>query len=343
MITFVLLAAALSLASVVLVAMPLLRRSSAGPGAPWTALAAAGLLVVGSAALYATWSNWPWRAVKVADSPESMVSELARRLERDPTDLNGWLMLGQSYTVLQEYPLAVRAFGRAAQLSGGKSAEALTGEAQALALADESELDGRAGRLIEQALALEPDSGKALFLGAAVAARRGDLPLARQRFARLLTLSPPEAIRPMIEQQIAAIDAKLSGTSPTAAAVQQAQPQTNSQGAAPLVHVNVTLAPSLASSAGGAPLFVFVRDPAQGGPPLAVKRLESHFPQDVALSPADSVVPGRVFSAGQSVQVVARIARSGSPVAASGDPFGEVTYQVGHDGLVSLVIDRLTP
>jgi len=343
MITFVLLAAALSLASVVLVAMPLLRRSSAGPGAPWTALAAAGLLVVGSAALYATWSNWPWRAVKVADSPESMVSELARRLERDPTDLNGWLMLGQSYTVLQEYPLAVRAFGRAAQLSGGKSAEALTGEAQALALADESELDGRAGRLIEQALALEPDSGKALFLGAAVAARRGDLPLARQRFARLLTLSPPEAIRPMIEQQIAAIDAKLSGTSPTAAAVQQAQPQTNSQGAAPLVHVNVTLAPSLASSAGGAPLFVFVRDPAQGGPPLAVKRLESHFPQDVALSPADSMVPGRVFSAGQSVQVVARIARSGSPVAASGDPFGEVTYQVGHDGLVSLVIDRLTP
>ena len=343
MITFVLLAAALSLASVVLVAMPLLRRSSAGPGAPWTALAAAGLLVVGSAALYATWSNWPWRAVKVADSPESMVSELARRLERDPTDLNGWLMLGQSYTVLQEYPLAVRAFGRAVQLSGGKSAEALTGEAQALALADESELDGRAGRLIEQALALEPDSGKALFLGAAVAARRGDLPLARQRFARLLTLSPPEAIRPMIEQQIAAIDAKLSGTSPTAAAVQQAQPQTNSQGAAPLVHVNVTLAPSLASSAGGAPLFVFVRDPAQGGPPFAVKRLESQFPQDVALSPADSMVPGRVFSAGQSVQVVARIARSGSPVAASGDPFGEVTYQVGHDGLVSLVIDRLTP
>ena len=343
MISFVLLAAALSLASVVLVAMPLLRRSSAGPGAPWTALAVAGLLVVGSAALYVTWSNWPWRAAKVADSPESMVSELARRLERDPNDLNGWLMLGRSYTALQEYPLAVRAFGRAVQLSGGKNAEALTGEAEALALADESELDGRAGRLIEQALALEPDSGKALFLGAAVAARRGDLPLARQRFAKLLTLNPPEAIRPMIEQQIAAIDEKVSGTPAKAAAMQQGQPQTDSRGGAPLVHVNVTLAPSLLSSAGGAPLFVFVRDPAQGGPPLAVKRLESHFPQDVALSPADSMVPGRVFSAGQSVQVVARIARSGSPVAASGDPFGEVTYQVGHDGLVSLVIDRLTP
>jgi len=344
MITFVLLAAALTMASVVAVAIPLLRRRIEGaPGAPWSALAAAALLVVGSAALYVTWSNWPWHAAPVADSPETMVSQLARRLEHDPQDLNGWLMLGRSYTVLQEYPLAVRAFNRAVQLSGGKSAEALTGEAEALALSDESELDGRAGRLIEQALAVEPDSGKALFLGAAVAARRGDLPLARQRFAKLLSLNPPEAIRPVIEQQIAAIDEKLAGGPAKPAAVQQRPPSGESQPGAPLVQVNVTLAPSLASAAGAAPLFVFVRDPAQGGPPLAVKRLESHFPQSVALSPADSMVPGRAFSAGQSVQVVARIARSGSPVAASGDPFGEVTYRVGHDGLMSLVIDRLTP
>ena len=345
MITFVLLAAALSMASVVVVAIPLLRRSAAGAAsAPWTALTVAGLLVVGSAALYVTWSNWAWRAVpESADSPASMVARLARRLEHDPNDLNGWLMLGRSYTVLQEYPLAVRAFGRAVQLSGGRNAEALTGEAEALALNDESELDGRAARLIEQALTLEPDSGKALFLGAAVAARRGDLPLARQRFAKLLTLNPPESIRPIIEQQISAIDEKLAGTSSKAAAVQQVPPAGQAGAEAPLVRVNVTLAPSLASAAGGAPLFVFVRDPVQKGPPLAVKRLDSRFPQSVALTPSDSMVPGRAFAAGQSVQVVARIARSGSPVAASGDPFGEITYKVGHDGLASLVIDRLTP
>ena len=345
MISFVLLAAALTLASVVAVAIPLLRRSTAGgDSAPWTALAAAGLLVAGSAALYVSWSKWSWRAAPAADSPQTMVAQLARRLEHDPTDLNGWLMLGRSYTALQEYPLAVRAFGRAVQLSDGKNAEALSGEAEALALSDESELDGRAGRLFEQALALEPDSGKALFFGAAVAARRGDLPLARQRFAKLLSLNPPPAVRPMIEQQIAAIDERLAGTPTNAAAVQQGQsPAPPSGASAPTVRVNVSLAPSLASAAGAAPLFVFVRDPAQGGPPLAVKRLESHFPQSVALSPADSMVPGRVFAAGQSVQVVARIARSGSPIAVSGDPFGEVSYRVGKDGLVSLIIDRLTP
>ena len=345
MVTFVLLAAALTLASVVAVAIPLLRRGAAGPAtAPWSALAAAGLLVIGSAALYLTWSKWRWHPAPAADSPESMVAQLARRLEHDPADLNGWLMLGRSYTVLQEYPLAVRAFGRAVQLSDGKNAEALSGEAEALALSDESELDGRAGRLFEQALALEPDSGKALFFGAAVAARRGDLPLARQRFAKLLSLNPPAAIRPMIEQQIAAIDEKLAGAPTTAAAVQQGHPPGATDAAsAPTVRVNVTLSPSLASAVGAAPLFVFVRDPAQGGPPLAVKRLDSHFPQSVALSPADSMVPGRAFAAGQSVQVVARIARSGSPIAVSGDPFGEVTYHVGQDGLVSLIIDRVTP
>ena len=55
------------------------------------------------------------------------------------------------------------------------------------------------------------------------------------------------------------------------------------------------------------------------------------------------MVPGRSFGAGDSVTVVARIARSGNPVGGSGDPFGEVAYHVGKDALVDLVIDHVTP
>src|SRR6266480_308907 len=187
MITFVLLAAALTVAGVIAVAIPLLRRGTGATTpttpAPWAALAATVLLVIGSAMLYVSWSNWPWKAVIPADSPQSMVARLARQLERDPQNLDGWLMLGRSYIALQEYPLALRSFERADRLSGGQNAEALTGEAEALVLTDESELNGRAGRLIERALVVAPDSGKALFFGGAVAARRGDLPLARARFA----------------------------------------------------------------------------------------------------------------------------------------------------------------
>jgi cytochrome c-type biogenesis protein CcmH len=351
MLTFVLLAAALSVAGVIALAIPLIRRTTRpGAAAPavWAALAASGLLVLGSAGLYVTWSNWSWHNSEPADSPQSMVARLARELEHDPRNLDGWLMLGRSYITLQEYPLALRAYERADRLSDGKNADALTGEAEALALTDESQLNGRAGRLIERALTLAPDSGKALFYGGAVAARRGDLPLARERFTKLLGMDPPASVRPLIEQQISAIDAQLAGSARTAqtgapakAAQAPATAQSDSSGAQ--VRVNVTLAPTLAGAAGSSPLFVFVRDPAHPGPPLAVKRLESRFPQAVALSASDSMIPGRAFSNGQSVQVVARIARSGNPVGASGDPLGEVSYQVGRDGQVALVIDHLMP
>jgi len=85
MITFVLLAAALTVAGVIAVAIPLLRRGTGSTTpttpAPWAALAATVLLVIGSAMLYVSWSNWPWRAVIPADSPQSMVARLARQLE----------------------------------------------------------------------------------------------------------------------------------------------------------------------------------------------------------------------------------------------------------------------
>ncbi|HXB19458.1 MAG TPA: hypothetical protein VNV40_11565 [Steroidobacteraceae bacterium] len=342
MLSFVLLSAALTLVAVAAVVIPLVRHgSSASLPAPWAALGAGALLVVGAAALYVSWSNWPWPSSSVADSPQRMVGRLARRMEEDPTNLDGWLRLGDSYVALQEYHLAIRAFEKADALSGGKNAEALTGEAEALALTDESELDGRAGRLIERALAVDPNSGKALFFGATMAQRRGDLPLARQRFAKLLAMNPPDNVRPILEGQLRAIDEKLAlGAAP---APKGAAPAAAAAGEAAVVRVNVSLAPSIARVTDGAPLFVFVRDPQQAGPPLAVKRLESHFPQTVALTSADSMIPGRLFAAGQNVQVVARIARTGNPIGASGDPFGEVSYRVGKDGLASLVIDRLTP
>src|SRR2546421_12736973 len=282
MITFVLLAAALTVAGVIAVAIPLLRRGTGSTTpAPWAALAATVLVVIGSAVLYVSWSNWPWRAVSPGDSPQGMVARLARQLERDPQNLDGWLMLGRSYVALQEYPLALRAFERADRLSGGQNADALTGEAEALVLTDESELNGRAGRLIERALVLAPDSGKALFFGGAVAARRGDLPLARARFVKLLGMDPPANVRPLIEQQITAIDGQLGG----GVAPARAAPQLPAPNPGAVVRVDVQLAPSLATAAGASPLFVFVRDPAHPGPPLAGKRLESRFPPNGSLAP----------------------------------------------------------
>jgi len=344
MITFVLLAAALTIAGVAVVAVPLLKKKPVEYSpAPWAALIATGILALGSTVLYLRWTNWSWQTTVADDSPQTMVARLARKLEKDPQNLDGWLLLGRSYTQLQEFQLATRAYQRADRLAGGKNTEALIGQAEALARGDETELDRRAGRLIEQALALDPTSGKALFFGAAVAMRRGELPLARERFTKLLALNPPDNIKPLLQKQIETIDQQLAGGAPAGAPAGQPQAAAATDSAAK-VRINVTLAPTLAQSASGSsPLFVFVRDPQRPGPPLAVKRLDSHFPQTVELTASDSMLPGRAIAAGQKVQVVARIARSGNPVGASGDPFGESAYQVGHDGLINIVIDHITP
>jgi cytochrome c-type biogenesis protein CcmH len=196
---------------------------------------------------------------------------------------------------------------------------------------------------------MDPENGKALFFGAAAALRRGDLPVARARFQKLLALNPPDNVKPLLQKQIEAIDQQLSGGGAAPAAGAGAQAGGTPQVAAATdsaakVRINVMLAPSLAQTASGAsPLFVFVRDPQRPGPPLAVKRLDSHFPQTVELTARDSMMPGRAITAGQKVQVVARIARSGNPVGASGDPFGESAYMVGHDGLVNIIINQVTP
>jgi cytochrome c-type biogenesis protein CcmH len=349
MITFIILAAVLTAAVAAVIAVPLLRRSSSSREAPGTALAVIALLGVGASVLYATLSNWSWsKAAAAENSPQAMVGRLARHLQDDPDDMSGWLMLGRSYLALEQTPLAVRAYERANRLAGGKSAEALLGLAEALSAGDESQLAGRAGELIERALILAPHSPKALFLGAAAALHRGDLPLARQRFAALLALNPPDNVRPLIEQQVAAIDGELAAKAGSASpAATQSGGQAAEASATPsraAVRVKVALSPRLQSElTPGAPLYVFVQDPRGSGPPLAVKRLATRFPQTVELTAADAMIAGHAIVPGEKVRVVARIARSGSPVGAKGDPFGEAGYRVGHDGVVNVIIDRLTP
>ena len=49
----------------------------------------------------------------------SMVDRLAAKMEKNPGDLEGWLKLGRSYSVLGEYDQAVRAYEKALALAPG--------------------------------------------------------------------------------------------------------------------------------------------------------------------------------------------------------------------------------
>lgn len=340
MTTFLVLAALLALGAAALIAVPLLRPRGDHARPAFVAAAVGVVLVLGGgAALYPTWSTWSWaKPIDDVSTPAGMVGRLARRLEEQPEDLDGWLTLGRSYAQLGQYPLAAKAYRRADHLAGGRNGDALAGLAEALLLGEQSDLAGEAGRLVEKALQIEPRSFKALFYGAVAALERGENQLARNRFQLLLTGDPTPEVRRLIEQQIQALDVELQQRAGPPPAVAGAGPEAK-------LKLHVTLDPAVAASAmPGAPLFVSVRIAGQGGPPLAARRLEAKFPQDVDLSTGDAMIAGRSFSLGQQVEITARVANGGSAIARSGDPVGTVRYTVVEDPQrLELNIGALTP
>ena len=53
------------------------------------------------------------------------------------------------------------------------------------------------------------------------------------------------------------------------------------------------------------------------------------------------MLPGHALVTGQKVSVTARVSFSGRPVPSAGDLYGELSYDVGRDGVRDLVIDRV--
>lgn len=338
-IAFVLIAGTLAAGAAALLLIPLLRaRSDARPASLVTAGIMMFVLLVGAAGAYAVFSNFSWVDEPVmADTPAAMTARLAKRLAKEPDDLQGWLMLGRSYAELEQFPLAARAFQRADRLANGQNAEAVIGLGEALVAQNPENLNGAAGHLFERALAIEPKNGRALFYSAFAALSRGDLAPARERFTRMLDLDPPPEVRSIIEKRIADIDGSLN------AAVRKPADAGKGDRSA-TISVRVSLSPELAGKvSANAPLFVAARDPEQPGPPFAVKRLTATFPVDVELTAADAMLESRRIAAGQQLEVVARVALGGTPTASTGDPFGQVSYHVGKDGRLEIVIDRLSP
>jgi len=343
---FIIVAALMAAIAATVVAVPLMRdKKSRLVGA------LAALLVAGAAAgLYPLWSNWDWHAPAQAQAlaaPEvaAMMAKLEQHLRDDPNDLAGWLMLGRSYTALQRLDDAVAAYDRAHRLAGN-NAEAALGLGEALSLRAGGEITPPAAQLFEDAITSEPNNPKALLYGGFSAAARGDPALARSRWQALKDMHPPAQIEQMLDARIAELGAAPpSGTAPTAGTnASPAGTSTSAEGsAAAQVTVNIRIAPALKSRLKPeAPLFVFAREPGSQGPPLAAKRLTSAaIGSQVQLSAADSMMPGRVLVSGRRVSITARVSFSGQPTPAAGDLYGELGYDVGHDGALDLVIDRV--
>ena len=347
MTTFVILAALMAALAAAVVTVPLWReRQSRLVGV------IAGVLVAAAAAgLYPLWSNWSWHSSgqPQPNGPDvaAMVGKLEAHMRDDPKDLRGWMMLGRSYVALERLDDAILAYDHAHQLDAG-NAEAALGLAEAMSLRAGGNITPEASLLFEQAVKLAPDNPKALLYGGFAAAERGDQATARARWQALKDMHPPAQIEQLLDARIAELGLPAGGAGGQATSGAAASP---AQGGAPgpqavadaAVNVTLTLAPALkAKLTQEAPLFVFAREPGAQGPPLAAKRLTTAaIGTQIHLSASDSMMPGRALASGQRVTITARVSFSGQPLPAAGDLYGELTYDVGHDGPRDLIIDRV--
>ncbi|MBT8137767.1 MAG: tetratricopeptide repeat protein [Gammaproteobacteria bacterium] len=337
---FVVLAGAMVIAALAILVLPLTRGEDSAPVSAGVVVA---LLPLTAAILYFSWSNWRWDQSAIpavaaahddaaAPSIEQAVVQLEARLQAVPDDAEGWLMLGRSYVVMGRFPDAVDAYGRARQLGNDTDVHAITGYAEALAMARGGVIDDEAAALFEQALTIAPNDTKALWYGGLAALESGRPRQARDRWQRLLAAGPPEEVASVLREQIAAADAMLGGATTAPAEVPVA---------ADGLSLHVSLTSELAARVGpNVPVFILARQVDMPGPPLAVvRKTVADLPVRVVLSDADAMVPGRVLSAHPSVEVVARVAIGGTPAAQPGDFAG--SRVVASSGQAAIIIDSV--
>lgn len=291
----------------------------------------------------------------------SVLENLTARLKEQPDDVEGWLMLGRTYAMMQRFNEAKDAYEKVLALSPDNS-EFITDYADIVAMTNNGSLLGQPLELINKALRLDPGNPKALALAGTAEFEQKKYKEAAAYWEKLLALIPPSEadLVNSISASIAEAKSLASGKGSLVARAQQqssggqtpppAENKPESVAAAGAatsgtLSGTVTLSPSLAGKASpNDSLYIFAR--AKTGPkaPLATLRLQvKDLPASFSLndSMARSGVQLSTFPA--EVVVGARISRSGSPMPQSGDlqGFSQPIRIGGKD--IKVVIDQQLP
>ena len=337
------------------------RRLVAGLSVAVAVVAVAGYMATGSPALVAGGSGAVPADHLAGGSPEAagnepaspaaqqqvaaMVEKLAARMKERPDDVEGWIMLARSYTVLGRFADAVPAYRRAVELQP-RNASLLADYADTVAATKRTADNPESIALIERALAIDPGHPKALALAGTVDYDRGDYARAIDRWQLILErVSPESELGQQITGSIADARARLGGAAPPAAASTAGAGSTQAATglAAPAVSGMVTLDPALAAKAApGDTVFVFARAASGGKMPLAVQRAKvADLPLRFKLDDSMAMAPGMTVSSAKQVIVVARISKSGQATPSPGDLAGEAAPVAPGAANVAVRIDRV--
>lgn len=255
---------------------------------------------------------------------EAMVARLAAKMREHPEDVDGWKLLGRSYTVMGRFPEAVDAYAQAAQRAPSDP-QLLADFADALAMAHGQSLQGEPEKLVQRALQIDPRNLKALALAGTAAYERKDYAKAAEIWGRMLPLVPQGSEDERAIGENVAEARKLAG-------IGQAG-------------VRGTVRLSQAVKAKVKPddvLFVFAR--AAGGPPmpLAVQRARAaDLPLQFRLDDSMAMAQGLKISAFPKVVVGARISKSGTATPQPGDLQGASAAVANDASGVTVTIDTV--
>ena len=288
----------------------------------------------------------------------SMVDNLVARLEKQPDDLEGWLMLGRTYSIMGRFEEASEVYAKLLARSPD-SPEALVNYADVFAMTQDGSLAGKPIELINKALRIEPKNAKALALAGTAKFEQGNFKQAAVYWEELLAIIPADSrlaqsVSGSIEKAKALAS---SGKDPTISMAQSSnlnnqntsspngQKVTNVVGAessASTISGVVKISPALAGKASPEDtLYIYAR--AKDGPrmPLAIVRLQAkNLPAQFSLKDGMGMNPNMKLSSFPEVVISARVTKSGKAIPASGDlqGFSEVV-KIG-DQNVKILIDQ---
>lgn len=287
---------------------------------------------------------------------EEAIAALEARLEAQPNDVEGWILLGRSRRAQEDFAAAEAALGRAFRLQPD-DIEIQLDYAEAKALATPTRrFAGESLALLEQAHQREPGHARAAWLLGIAAVQDGRPADAAKLWEPILADMPLDApARPALTQQInearrqAGLELlpEAAGAATPAPETAPAAPITPAPGASTgaRIEVEVSLAPELAARLpADAVLFVFAR--AAQGPraPLAIQRLSAaSLPTSVLLDQSMGMIEGMNLGAFPEVVVGARVSASGNATPQAGDLEGLTDPVAVSVGRARVVIDRILP
>ncbi len=287
-------------------------------------------------------------------SVEEMTLKLEQFVQQNDAGVKEWSMLGRAYKHLRRYDEAAQAFTRAIELQ--PNARLMLEKAEALALSNNQVFNDEARDLVMRASALEPDNINALWFAGVAEFQHANYRESIEHLSRLSSIAQEDAdvnksIRFYIDKARAELIARGEDVPEVAVLLQadagSSAPVQPTATASAALKVNVSVSDEAREKfSPGDVVFVYAK--AAQGPkmPLAVQRLSlAALPTSVTLDDSMAMIDGMNLSAFPSVIVAARISRSGSAIAQSGDYIGEYPVNDVNSAkdVISINIDRVVP